>query len=164
MSYFKKSPTLIIFFLLILVIIIFAFTSVLYQKALTSLNDKIIDRDNKIDILIKTQNELNTNLSKLNENLELQINREKNLSNLYTDLKTNKEKLEVEKINLIIKINDTEKELLKTKIDLNIVKNSLNQLEEDFKKLNNTYYLVLDDVKDICKKASELNISKCRKY
>ncbi|MEM3374509.1 MAG: hypothetical protein QXE31_04785 [Candidatus Woesearchaeota archaeon] len=164
MSYLKRSPTLIIFFLLLFVIIVFAATAVLYQKALTKLNDKIIDRDNKISVLTKTLSQLNSNLSVLNEKFELQLLREQNLSNLYTELKDNKEKLEIEKISLLKKINQTEKELFNVKFELNKLNNDFETLKTQYSNLNRTYYNVLEDIKDVCKKASSLNISECRNY
>ncbi len=164
MSYLKKSPTLVIFFLLVLIIGIFAFSAVFYQKSLSGLNDKISDKDETIEKLNADISSLNLNLSNIKSLLDLQMMREENLTGLYTGLKNERDTLESEKKSLQKRINDTETELFKAKFEINLLVEEISSMKLNYTELNNSYEEVLDDIEDVCTKASFLNISECGEY
>ena len=164
MSFIKKGTTIVLVLLLFASVIAVLFSMSFYRNSFGKINSQIEDRDNKIDALYSQLSDSQKNLSEIQTILDLQIKRESNLSSLFTDLKTVKEKTDDEKKSTEGKLNQTQGELLSIKLDLNNLQYKYMNLNSSYASINASYALLLKDVDKICSKVSSLNISQCQKY
>ncbi len=164
MAYMRKSTTLLLFLLLVITLIAFGVSMFFYQGSVARLNKAINNKDTEINLLSNQVAGLSFNLSNLNEMLNLQIKREENLSGLFTGLRSEKDLIEDERRSAIRNLNLTQTELYDAKIEISDLENELSDITANYNSLNASYDDLLDDVNDICTKASSLNVSKCKKY
>jgi len=160
----RKSTTLLLFLLLVITLIAFGVSMFFYQGSVARLNKAINNKDTEINLLSNQVAGLSFNLSNLNEMLNLQIKREENLSGLFTGLRSEKDLIEDERRSAIRNLNLTQTELYDAKIEISDLENELSDITANYNSLNASYDDLLDDVNDICTKASSLNVSKCKKY
>ena len=168
MVYINKRTTLVLFLLLIMSIIFFGAAVVYYQQSLTKLNDDIRDKRVELDTLTTKINKISSNLSMLSETLDVQVQREENLSGQFINLKDEKDLVEDQKKELEIKFEDTKDELIEAKIDIENLEDDINELIVVNSYLNETLEDVLDDVGDVCDDIHDLypnlNITDCQDY
>lgn len=164
MAYIKKRTTMILFMLLLASIIILAFSVYYFEKSFGKLNVVINDKEDRIYELADEISSLNANLTKVLGTLDIQIKREENLTNLYGQLKSEKEKVEAQKASLSGQLNDTKAELFDARLEVNSLEDDLASQLKKYSDLNKSYEAVLDDVNDVCDKVSTQNITECKKY
>jgi chromosome segregation ATPase len=164
MSYVKRNSTLILFFLVLVSIIFLGSSVVIYQKSLTGLNDDLRNQNNEIRSLNTYVTGLKLNLSNLKEIIDIQMMREENLSEQFIDLKSDKENLEDDFASTSISLNDTKKDLEKSKFTISSLVEVNRDLNSSYDDLDELYEKVLDDINDVCDEAVSLNISECSEY
>jgi chromosome segregation ATPase len=164
MGFIKKSTTILLVLLLTLSTIIVLLSMAYYRLSLGKINTQMELRDDRIENLSNELDATKLTLAEKAALLDVQIKREANLSSLFTDLKSVKEKTEGEKKQAEGKLNQTQGELLSVKIELDNLQYRYINLNSSYSSLNSSYAVILDDAQDICRKSASLNISECKKY
>ena len=161
MTYVKRRSTLVLFFLVLISVTFLSASIVMYQNSLTKLNDGLRDRKTQIMDLSKTVAKLDSNISKQTQIINLQIQREENLSAQFTNVKTEKEGLITDIDKLKEDLKDTEDELKTAIVDISMLKSELSDLNVSYNNLEDDLDDAVDDIKDIC---SEYNSTICEDY
>ncbi len=171
MGYIKKYTTLFLFFLLVIALVSFISGVVFYQKSFSRLNSDIQTRNKEIAHLNDVVTSLRQNYTRLDEILQLKIQKEEDLSLQYLDMKTVKEGLEEDKVELegyIVdlseSLNETLTQLTKARLNISILQGEIEDLEIEIDILEEDLSQVLNDTKEICEDSEALNISECEDY
>lgn len=125
MSYLKRNVNFGLLLLIIATLILFTGFSIYYQKTFTNLS---VSYESKVGEIDKLADYLGQQKSKLNQTtyqLQVKSEREKDLSSKYTDLRSIKEQLEVDKATLESQLADTINELNTKKSELKATEEAL---------------------------------------
>jgi len=135
-----------------------------YENSFSSLNNKIMDKEEELIAIKEQRDSLELELNKISKLLDIQMRREENLSEQYTEIRTVKEKVTEEKQNLSLNLNETSALLDEANLLIDSLQHNLTIVLEELNETEAKYYNVLDDLEDVCDEAEELNISDCEDY
>jgi len=161
MPYMKKDINFGLLILIIATLIAFTGFTIYYRTSFFNLTEDYKEKLNKIDSLVTT---LNLEKSKLNETsyeLKLKKEREQDLGTKYSNIKSIKEQLEVDKARLQKDLANALKELASTKLALTQTKTELASTQE----LANQYETERDSYKsqrDSCRSERDSYLAQCQ--
>lgn len=172
MGYIRKYTTLFLFLLLVVALLSFAGASVFYQKTFASLNSDLSRKNDEIKLHRSTIESLTENYTRLDEMLQLRIQKEEDLNVQFLDLKDVKEELEADKttlegdvVNMSASINGTLSLLQKTRFNLTLLEEEIYDLNDDIVELEGEMSEILNDTIYICEHIEgEINLTRCEDY
>ncbi|MBN1503363.1 hypothetical protein JW930_07525 [Candidatus Woesearchaeota archaeon] len=164
MGYIRKNTTLILLFLLIVALLVYGGSTVYYQKSLTKLNQNLADKDTQIETLTGTLQSLESNHTRLEELLNMKVQREMDLTDQYEDVKSEKEILFVDKLSVERELNTTKRELNIAMLNISILIHDMDELRVSYDELEADYSEIYNDTIGICEDAEDLNITECEDY
>lgn len=164
MGYINKGATLFLFLFLLVALLSFGGSTVYYQKSFSRLNSELSEKNDKISSLTYTLNSLSSNHSKLNELLNLKIQREIDLTGQYEDVQAEKESITTEKLSVEGELNFTKSSLKSALLNITILNDEIEDMNLSIIELQEDYEDLFNETVDICEEAASLNISECEDY
>ncbi len=138
MAYMKKNVNIFLLLVIVVIVASLAALTTYYQSTYKNLDERYSDKETEIEKKIAELNSLGNALNETSKELSLKTEREEKLGEQYTDVKTEKEKLETDLANTR---SDLERETLlrqsvqtqlqQAEYNLQVAQDQVNDLKAD---------------------------------
>ncbi|MBI4149958.1 hypothetical protein HY488_00985 [Candidatus Woesearchaeota archaeon] len=158
MAYMKRNVNIFLLGVIIVIVASLAALTTYYQSTYKSLDERYAEKETEIERRIAELNALGTQLNQTSKELNIKAEREEKLGEQYTDVKTEKEKLEdtlaetqtsLERETLLRQT--TENQLQTAQYNLQVANEAIQDLKEDvehFRSIAQSCAQSLDNCRD----------------